>query len=131
MGRDSIVNMSAFTLQPVLIECVTNRLIQYVIKEIREWEIRSRYSIHLLKTHALVKANTKDYLKDIQIQLILNPIIQKLLSIFGSKERIEEQLMSMVFALRGKKPIETGYVCGNIVNIFRQLKVDFDKRCRR
>ncbi|ARV59629.1 hypothetical protein BZZ01_14200 [Nostocales cyanobacterium HT-58-2] len=109
---------SLFTLQPVLMEYMTSRLIQKVCSEVETQEVC------LFKTHALIKASAKDYIKEIQIYLILNPVIQQLLSIFGNLNKLESHLMPIISSLRGKKTIETGYVSGNTINLLRQLNVD-------
>jgi len=62
-----------FTLQPVIIEYITKRLINQIVDEIRDNQIE------LFNTHALFKAQGKEYIKDIQIRLILKPIIEQLL----------------------------------------------------
>ncbi len=145
-----------FTLQPVLMEYMTSRLIQQVCTEIREWGVgqwasgigqgalgkgqgamvrkpmpnsqfpmpNAQCPTPLFQTHALIKATAKDYIKEIQFYLILNPIIQQLISIFGSANFIEAQLMKIVASVRGEKPIDTGYVGGNTINLLRHLKVD-------
>ena len=120
IARDIVHNVSTFTLQPVLMEYMTSRLIQQVCTEIENQDVS------LFKTHALIKATAKDYIKEIQIYLILNPVIQQLLSIFGNVTRIEAQLMTILASLGGKKPMETGYVGGNTINLLRQLNVDLD-----
>ncbi|WP_026735542.1 NB-ARC domain-containing protein [Fischerella sp. PCC 9605] len=120
LERRSLIEKGSglFTLQPVLMEYMTSCLIQHVCTEIENQEIS------LFKTHALIKATAKDYIKEIQIYLILNPLIQQLLSIFGTAHQIEAQLMTIVASLRGKKSIETGYVGGNTINLLRQLNVN-------
>ncbi len=113
---------SLFTLQPVLMEYITSRLIQEVCVEVET------QNISLFKTHALIKATAKDYIKEIQLYLILNPVIKKLLSLFGTANRIEAQLMTILASLRGKKPIDAGYVGGNTINLLHQLQVDLSDR---
>lgn len=111
-----------FTLQPVLMEYITSRLIQQVCVEV---ETKKTY---LFKSHALLKATAKDYIKEIQLYLILNPVIKKLLSLFGSANLIEAQLMTILASVRGKKPIDAGYVGGNTINLLHQLQVDLSDR---
>jgi WD40 repeat protein len=120
LERRSLIEKGSglFTLQPVLMEYITSCLIQRLCIEIENQDIS------LFKTHALIKATAKDYIKEIQIYLILNPVIQKLLSVFGTANRIESQLMEILALLRGKKPSETGYVGGNIINLLRQLNIN-------
>ncbi|MFM6199129.1 MAG: hypothetical protein ACKPE1_08300, partial [Dolichospermum sp.] len=59
-----------YTLQPVLIEYITKQFINQIIEEIRANQPQ------LFITHALLKAQGKEFIKNIQIRLILQPIIE-------------------------------------------------------
>lgn len=120
LERKSLIEKGAasFTLQPVLMEYVTNRLVQAVCQEVETT------TIFLFKNHALIKAHSKEYIKEIQIHFILNPIIEQLLQVFGTPDNLESHLMKITSSLRGKLPIETGYVAGNTINCLRHLKRD-------
>lgn len=124
LERRSLLEKSAalFTLQPVLMEYVTNRLISQVCQEIEN----QRISIY--KSHALIKAQVKNYIQDIQVKLILKPLINQLLRVFGNSEALDCQLMQILSPLRGKLPIETGYAAGNTINLLRQLQLNFSDR---
>ncbi|MEW6492858.1 MAG: NB-ARC domain-containing protein [Cyanobacteriota bacterium] len=120
LERRSLIEKGSarFTLQPVLMEYVTNRLVKEVCQEI---EIRK---ISLFKNHALLKAQAQDYIKDIQRHFLLEPISKQLLRVFGTPESFESQLMAIISSLRGKFPLETGYVAGNTINLLLHLKQD-------
>lgn len=120
LERRSLIEKGSarFTLQPVLMEYVTNRLVKEVCQEI---ETRK---ISLFKNHALLKAQAQDYIKDIQRHFLLEPISKQLLRIFGTPGSFESQLMTIISSLRGKFPIETGYVAGNTINLLLHLKQD-------
>jgi WD domain, G-beta repeat/NB-ARC domain len=64
------------TQQPAIMEYVTARFIQEIEREIISGEL------DLFCTHALIEAQTLDYLRDSQIQLILQPLIDRLLTHF-------------------------------------------------
>ncbi|MBD1807174.1 hypothetical protein H6F98_17195 [Microcoleus sp. FACHB-SPT15] len=118
LERKSLIEkgVARFTLQPVLMEYVTNRLVKEVCQEIKTKEI------FLFKNHALLKAVVKDYIKDIQIHFILNPVSEQLLRVFGTPDNLETQLMAIISSIRGKLPIKTGYVTGNTINLLFHLK---------
>ncbi len=124
LERRSLIEKGAarFTLQPVLMEYVTNRLVKEVCQEIETKEIA------LFKSHALFKAQAKDYIKDIQAYFILNSVSEQLLRVFGTLECLESQLMAIISSLRGKLPHETGYVAGNTINLLLHLKRDLSDR---
>ncbi len=68
------------TQQPVIMEYVTQRLIGQIERELIMGELE------LFNTHALIEAHTQDYLRDAQIQLILQPLIDRLLTHFTQAE---------------------------------------------
>src|SRR5919199_966689 len=73
-------NRTFFTLQPVVMEYMTDRLIEQVCLELRRFvEAIHGSAFGLFKTHALIKAQAKDYIRETQIRLILKPVADKLL----------------------------------------------------
>ena len=120
LGWRSVIEKSAglFTLQPVVMEYVTHRLIEQIGEEIKTQKIS------IFKSHALIKAQAKDYIRDIQIRLILEPVAEECLTIIGSKSAIESQLVKILLDLKGKSPIDTGYAASNVINLLGALKID-------
>ncbi|BAY14713.1 WD-40 repeat-containing protein [Anabaenopsis circularis NIES-21] len=118
--RRSLVEKSTatFTLQPVVMEYVTQVLIERAYEEI------ITENIQLLRCHALMKANAKDYIRETQIRLILKPVIDGLLTVLRSKKGIENQLTKLLVKLRAESPQELGYTGGNILNLLCQLQTD-------
>jgi WD40 repeat protein len=116
--RRSMIERSGtagFTLQPVILEYVTDRFVEQVAEEI-ETE-----TIGLFGSHALIKVQTKDYVRESQDRLILMPVAERLLGIFG-KEGIEKKLKNMLSTLRKAPPQKAGYAAGNVLNLLIQLK---------
>lgn len=109
---------TTFTLQPVLMEYVTNQLLKGVCQEIET------QTISTFQRYALIKAQAKDYIKESQIRLILQPLTEQLIRRLGAVERIENHLTQILSFLRGQLPIETGYAGGNVINLLRQLHHD-------
>jgi len=124
LERKSLIEKGAalFTLQPVLMEYVTNCLVKLVCQEI------TTQKISLFKNHALLKAQAKDYIKDIQIHFLIKPLIEQLLGIFGNPENLEKHLITILSSVRGKLPIETGYIAGNVINFLRYLQRDLSSQ---
>jgi WD40 repeat protein len=148
--RRFLIEKSAacFTLQPVVMEYLTQQLIEQVCAEIAEFKVegdvpvvatttllldapnvalsvceavaaegekvsRRVYAslsnqpvnlplanLQLFKSHALIKATAKDYVRDTQIRLILKPVLAQLLSRLGGKSRVEHQLTQIIGKLR-------------------------------
>ncbi|NET05719.1 MAG: NACHT domain-containing protein [Symploca sp. SIO2B6] len=107
-----------FTLQPVVMEYVTARLIEQVSEEIVSEEIE------LFGNCALIKATAKDYIRETQLRLILQPMINELLTFIRSKRKIEKQLVQILESQREESPLKPGYTAGNIFNLLRQLETD-------
>lgn len=120
LGRRGLVERSEkqWSLQPVVMDYVTNRLIQQICEEIRQQHYQ------LLSSHALLKAQGKDYIRQAQSALILQPLIDCLLSHFGSHKNIEYQLKQVLEKQRIEAPLQPGYVAGNVLNLLRQLGAD-------
>ncbi|MBE9137814.1 hypothetical protein IQ254_11525 [Nodosilinea sp. LEGE 07088] len=79
---------------------------------------------HLLISHALTKAQAKDYLRETQINLILKPIADQLIDRLGRAEQIAAVLQTILTQLRGGTPQSMGYAGGNSLNLLLQLPVD-------
>ncbi|MBD1887395.1 NB-ARC domain-containing protein [Microcoleus vaginatus] len=120
LGRRSLIKKTTggFTQQPVVMEYITEQLIEQICQEI----ITAK--IDLFKSHPLIKARAKDYVRDAQSRLILNPIANRLLSCFESQRSLENQLNLILTSLRGKPARETGYAAGNVINLLRQIQTD-------
>jgi WD40 repeat protein len=120
LSRRSLIETNAigFSQQPVVMEYVTSRLIEEICQEI------ATQKPHLLRNYALVKATAKDYIRENQIRLILQPTISGLLSMFGNLKYVEEQLTTLLAILHQTLTLERGYTAGNLMNLFCQLKTD-------
>lgn len=128
-----------FSLQPVVMEYVTERLVEQVSQEILQGlETTSNYKYLRCQTHAILQAQAKDYVREIQIRLILNPVLQRLtqevtngsapLTVSLERSRRAKQpktatlLTQCLDNLRGKSAITVGYAGGNILNLLCQLQ---------
>jgi len=117
LERRSLLEKQAgrFSLQPVVMEYVLQELIEQVCREIES------HRLALFKSHALMEATAKDYVREAQIRLVLKPVVDGLLSVFGSKSRVENQLTQLLTKLRENSPLVLGYIGGNIFNLLCQM----------
>ena len=99
-------------------EYMTSDLIHKVSDELFNQQL------NLFRHHALIKTQALDYVRDIQIRLILQPVVDELKARWGSTAHIETHLSELIATLRGRSPQETGYVAGNTINLLRHLGVD-------
>jgi WD40 repeat protein len=108
-----------FTLQPVLMEYISERAIKEVCQELESG------TLQLFNSHALIKASAKDYVKDNQIRLILQPIIDRLNETLGreSQNSLKNQLDKLLANLNRQIP---GYTAGNLLNLMRHAGIDLE-----
>jgi WD40 repeat protein/transcriptional regulator with XRE-family HTH domain len=106
-----------FTLQPVIMEYVTDKLIKQMYEEIDSGKIG------VLGSHALIKTQAKDYIRDSQVRLILTPIVERLLTTLG-KERTEEKLKRLLSQLRLTHLRVPSYAPGNVINLLIHVPSD-------
>jgi hypothetical protein len=99
-----------FTQQPVVMEYTINELINNIAEEI------STKQIKLFNSHALIQAQAQEYIRESQIFLILQSLINKLMLILGSKEAIKTCLVELI---QSKQRPQSGYLAGNIINLLR------------
>nr|MDZ7999008.1 NB-ARC domain-containing protein [Aulosira sp. DedVER01a] len=107
-----------FTLQPVVMEYINDRLIEEVCQEI------SNGHISLCNSHALMQATAKDYVREIQTRLIIKPVLERLLDIFITSRNIESQLTKILDKQRDNLANKSGYFGGNLANLISQLNID-------
>jgi WD40 repeat protein len=124
-------NAAVFTLQPVVMEYVTLRLTEQVAQEIARSTEISQTAIDarqsLLSSHSPVKAQAKDYIREIQFRLLVQPLIALLSNELNSQANIAARLQTILANLQQKTAIEQGYAAGNIINILCHLKADLSK----
>ncbi len=107
---------TVFTLQPVVMEYVSDRLLSQVCQEIKTQKI------DLFDRCALMQATAKDYVRETQIRFILQPLLNQLLTVW-EKKRLEAQFCQILEKVRNLK--KTGYSAGNILNLQCLLQTDF------
>lgn len=103
-----------FFLQPVVMEYVTERFVQQICIEFETQQL------NVWQTHSLLRVQAKDYIREIQTRLIVQPVMERFLSHFGSVAAIEAQARHLLIH-QGKK---LGYIAGNLINLLVQLQVD-------
>ncbi|WP_019506832.1 NB-ARC domain-containing protein [Pleurocapsa sp. PCC 7319] len=111
----------SYTQQPVVMEYVTKRLIEQIYHEVIE---ASCSNLPLFYSHALLKTTVKDYVRESQIRLILEPIASQLRNNLGSLTAIEQQLQKILKLLRESGTTLSGYAGGNLINLSHHLQID-------
>lgn len=134
-------NQLGFTLQPVVMEYITERLIQRVCQDLLAQDLLSSpasqqhvekphpnysplLSSSLLCSHSLMQAQVKDYVRATQIRLILKPIADRLLAV-QSRLAWEQQFRGLLDQLRHSTlGYSVGYLGGNLINLIKQMAID-------
>ncbi|MBW4698273.1 MAG: PD40 domain-containing protein [Aphanocapsa lilacina HA4352-LM1] len=117
LSRRSLVEKTGegFTLQPVVMEFVTRQLIDRVCHDILAGEVG------LLESHALLHARGRDYLREAQLRLIVEPTVQRLQSLCGGRSALEACLGKVLCRLQDGR---AGYAAGNLLNLLVHLETD-------
>ena len=123
LRRRSLVERSeapaaAFTLQSVVLEYVTDRLVAVVADEIE------RGRAEHLAEQPLIQAQAKDYVRQAQERLIGEPILQRLQASIRCARNRAAAAGRAGWLARPAAPQEQGYGPGNVVNLLRLLRGD-------
>ncbi|MEM9509343.1 MAG: NB-ARC domain-containing protein [Cyanobacteria bacterium P01_E01_bin.35] len=109
-----------YTQQPVVMEYVTDRLIERVSHELSQ----ANTPLNIFHSYALIKTTVKDYIRDSQFRLILEPIATKLGYAFVSQLAKELQLKKVLQQIKTQIPLKPGYAAGNLINLGCYLELD-------
>jgi WD40 repeat protein len=107
-----------YTQLPVLREYIINRLIDEVCQEIKTGQIA------FLNSYSLSKATSIDYIRETQVRLILQPLLERLRQELGGNRNVENKLKQIILSWQQQYPLAPGYLAGNILNILCQLNTD-------
>ncbi len=118
----------SFTLQPVVMEYVTQRLIERVCQSVLSQSPLSQSPLSQqlanspLVSYALIQAQAKDYIRETQTRLILQPVAERLLAL---KHRADwaQQIQQWLAELR-QSPAPIGYAGGNLLNLLVQMQIE-------
>ncbi|WP_009633886.1 eIF2A-related protein [Synechocystis sp. PCC 7509] len=112
------INTLGCTQQPVVMEYITECLVKQFYSEIYH------HQLSLLNSYALIKASAKDYIREAQIRLILQPVTEALKNAFENKQLLKAHLDQLLPTLRANSFYQNGYVAGNLLNLYWHLQID-------
>jgi WD40 repeat protein/transcriptional regulator with XRE-family HTH domain len=115
--RAESVGPASFTLQSVVLEYVTDRLVDDVADEIRSAQPERIVEL------PLILAQATDYVRQSQERLIGGAILQRLTAHQGASVA-EQQLGALLEHWRNRSTLVQGYGPGNVVNLLRLLRGD-------
>ncbi|MBW4527067.1 MAG: pentapeptide repeat-containing protein [Phormidium tanganyikae FI6-MK23] len=109
---------SLFFLQPVVMEYVTERLVQQVCTEF------TTRQLDVWQTHSFMQVQAKDYIREMQSRFIMQPVMEWLLSSYRNVSEVEDRARLLLAQQRQQPEYGAGYAAGNLINLLVQLKVD-------
>ncbi|GAB4467308.1 MAG: NB-ARC domain-containing protein [Elainellaceae cyanobacterium] len=122
-----------FTLQPAVMEYVTEQIIERLRQEIDGFGAsqQGRFcdsnvsSDLLLHTHAILQPQAKDYIRETQARMILVPLAKRLLEV-QNQAGLEERVRSHLARLRRTPQAQSGYTAGNLLNLLVQVGTNLE-----
>ncbi|GHO94871.1 hypothetical protein KSF_049190 [Reticulibacter mediterranei] len=108
----------SFTLQSVVLEYMTDRLVTTASQEIQ------RGQLSLLCEHGLSQAQAKEYVRQTQERLLLTPLLDVLKRMYRERVEVEEHLRELLSTLRPWDEQAQGYGPANLVALLWLLRGD-------
>ncbi|MBV7338849.1 hypothetical protein KFU94_63645 [Chloroflexi bacterium TSY] len=110
-----------FALQNVVMEYTTDTLVAQMRHAIQDGELEQ------VQRHALLKAQSYEYVRDSQRRLILNPVAEQLTNQHG-KESASQKLARLLSQTQAAGQRVSGYTGVNILHLWQQMGVDLRGR---
>ncbi len=116
LRRRSLVEQSerGFALQNVVLEFITGHLVAQVVSEV------STQKAAVLHRYALLQAQARQYVRESQARLLIQPIVDELVASLG-RLRAEAHLSAILAALRREGTDDRTYAAGNVLNMLVHL----------
>ncbi len=119
VGRSLIeTTTGGFSQQPVVMEYMTGKLVDEF-----SGEIIDKRSLYYLNSYALMKASSKDYVRETQIRLILEPVLARLVAPLGNEVNLPLIMKEILHKAKDNSAFQTGYVGGNVLNVLCHQEV--------
>ncbi|HEX6480418.1 MAG TPA: XRE family transcriptional regulator, partial [Ktedonobacteraceae bacterium] len=106
----------SFTLQAVVLEYVTTRLVTLASEEIQLGQLLR------LREQSFSQARAREYVRQTQERLLLAPLLVRLQSACQGRTEVERQLLKLLDALRERTEEAQGYGPANLVALLRLVR---------
>ncbi|MBI1256381.1 MAG: helix-turn-helix domain-containing protein, partial [Chloroflexi bacterium] len=120
LSRRSLIEQGqtrgSFTLQSVVLEYMTARVIETVSDEIEQGELD-----RLIK-YGLELAHVREYVRQIETRLIATPVLARLRETYSQQSRLETHLLTLLKRMSIEAEAEQGYAPTNLVVLLRLLR---------
>jgi WD40 repeat protein/transcriptional regulator with XRE-family HTH domain len=121
LSRRSLIERgqgASFTLQSVVMEYVTDALLDQLSEEI------VTQAMDHLHRYAVEQAQAKDYVREIQVRVLVRPLVERLRADLGSDSRVEDQCLSLLMHFRTEDGNRQGYGPANVIALLKALRSD-------
>jgi WD40 repeat protein/transcriptional regulator with XRE-family HTH domain len=119
LSRRSLVErgqQASFGLQSVVMEYLTGELGERFSKEI------ARGDPQRLRQVALAQAQAKDYVRESQVRLLVQPLLERLHAALGANAQIEAHLLRLLAQFRTEDAAKEGYGPANVLTLLTALR---------
>jgi hypothetical protein len=115
--------------QPVIAQYVVGRAIEEIVREIQDVAKSKKIDrFEFLRNHAFIGGSkTSSETKEMQSNLILTPVKERLYRLFRNERTIETQLQNSIELLEGQTPLTIGYTKENLEDLLAAIKSDLIK----
>ena len=119
LNRRSLIEVTntGFTQPVILMDYMTELILDNAVKEIITG------NIDWLKSFSLLKTEAKDCVKEAQTKLIMQPLVERLGATQGEHQIIVSQINRLMEHLRVKSTTQIGYAKDNYLNLLSYLRV--------
>jgi WD40 repeat protein/transcriptional regulator with XRE-family HTH domain len=107
---------ASFGLQSVVMEYLSDELGERLSEEI----LRGRPK--LLRQVALAQAQAKDYVREIQVRLLVQPLLERLHAELGADVQVEAYLQRLLAQFRAEDASTQGYGPANVITLLTALR---------
>jgi len=107
---------ASFSLQSVVMEYLTDELGERFSKEIARGEPQH------LRQVALAQAQAKDYVREIQVRLLVFPLLARLRAELGADAQVEAHLLRLLVQFRTEDAAKEGYGPANVITLLKALR---------
>jgi hypothetical protein len=119
-GRSLIeVTHDGFTLQPVVMEYLSEQFTERICAELQQ-----QAEPFFLHRYALLKATAKDYIRESQSRLLVEPILQGAIAYYGNRQAVVDRLHALLEEFKGNPPSSGSYAIANLIHLFIHLEAD-------
>src|SRR5690349_11535455 len=119
LSRRSLVErgqQASFSLQSVVMEYLADALGERLSEEIVLGNPQQ------LRRYALEQAQAKDYVREIQVRLLVQPLLERLRDELGADAPVEAHLLRLLELFRAEDAAAQGYGPANVLSLLTELR---------